>query len=102
VRQDDRQRMIANAALVDEVPGDALHDRPELREPIDGLFLPAPVELGRPVVDQRAQFPAISSECPSLVDFVRPPSPPQPILKVVECALGYVDEELFDVHHFSS
>ena len=72
----------------------------KLREPVDGRFLTAPIEGTRPVFDERAQSVVIRSECPSVVDLVRPASPPQPILKIVQRPLGHIDEELIDAHHF--
>lgn len=50
--------------------------------------------------DERAHFSAIGSESPSVVDFVRPASALESILKIVQCALRHIDEEPIDAHHF--
>ena len=75
MRQDDGERIVADAALVDEMNADALHRRAKVREPVHGLLLTAPIEVTGPVIDQRAQFGAIRSECPTVVDLFDPASP---------------------------
>ena len=59
MRQDDRERMIADAALVHEMNADAVHHRAKLREPIDRHFLTTPVERMCPVVDEGAQLTVV-------------------------------------------
>jgi hypothetical protein len=55
VRQDDRQRLIALAALVDEVHANAVHVGGKVRKAIDALFLLALVKARHPVPDQISQ-----------------------------------------------
>src|SRR5262249_22304801 len=86
----------------DEVNADPVHRRAKLREPVDRLLLPAPVERSGPVFDEAAQLGMICSECPSIRDLIRPTRSLQAIVKVVQCALRYVDYELVDAHHFGS
>src|SRR5689334_11385541 len=100
--QDDRERMGAGAALVDEMNPDAVHRGPKLREPVDRLLLPAPVERRRPVLDEPAQLALCRPQCPAVLDLVRPARPPQAILQVVECVLRYVHAERVDASHGSN
>jgi hypothetical protein len=98
VCEDERERTIADAALVNEMNTDAIDRRAKLREPVHGLLLAAPVERTRPVLDDRAQLATIGSERPSVVDLVRPPSPPQSILEIVQRVLRHIDAESVDAH----
>src|SRR5262245_32944901 len=78
---------------------EAIHDRAKLRETIDRLLLATPVEGVCPVFDERAQRSVIGSECPSVVDVVRPSGSPQAIVKIIECRLRDVNNELIHAHH---
>src|SRR5262245_16639872 len=91
--------MVADAALMNEMNADPVHGRAKLREPVYRLLLSTPIERSAPVFDQAAQLPVICSECPSVLDLIRPPRSRQTILKVVQGALRYVDYELVDTHH---
>src|SRR5262245_50014847 len=100
MRKNDRERMIANAALVDEVNTDAIHSRAKLRESIDRLLLATPLKGTCPVFDQRAQLIVIGSEFPSVFDVSPPAGLPQAVLEIVQCGLRHVDNKSIDARHF--
>src|SRR6185436_15604806 len=77
---------------------DTMDARSKLREPVDCFLLATPVEHGCPVVDERAQRAVFGSECPAVVDLVRPASPPQPLLEIVQYVLRHTDAKRIDAH----
>jgi hypothetical protein len=103
VRQDDRQRPFALAALVDEVHANAVDVGAEVGEAIDRLFLLAPIKARQPVPDQVSQVRTIRPVIPALVfDFVRPSRALEAVPQIIERLLRHPYLERFDTHQYTS
>lgn len=86
--KDDGQRTFAVAALMDEMNAKAVHIGSKVCEAIDGLFLPAPIKAGQPMLDQLSQVRRVRPMIPAgVLDFVRPPDAFKPVVQIVECLL---------------
>src|SRR5262252_235561 len=96
--QDDRKRIVALAELMDEMDAGAVYVRTKMPESVQGIFLSSPVEAIGPVLHKRAQFVAVRSKGPTVLDLVGPPGSVQPGPEVVQDVLRHVDRKRPDVH----
>jgi hypothetical protein len=94
VDEQERQRIGADARLVDEVQVDAVELDTELLERVELGLLRTPVEPVPPVLDEAAHEGEVRAEPPaSAFDLVGPACEAESDPEVVEDLVGYVQAE---------
>ncbi len=91
MRQNNRQRIFAFAALVDKMNSEAVNISAKMRETVEVFFLRPPIEFVVPITHEFFQISQIRAVVPiRALDFIRPARFCQAFPQVVKRFLRYV------------